>query len=217
MAFAERIDEDLLEIITSDLQAEGYVTYRRPVRKFLPEFLRKSEPDAIAIGKEPKLVIEIVREGAAGAAKIKQLQKALEGQADWQLRVVLDRGQRQADASGATGAEIENAVTNIRSLAASGDDQAALLIAWAAFEALSRNLEPEKFRKPQTPGRLVEILASLGYLRPEDADRLRRLAGTRNALIHGDLSISVQLQDLQFFLRLLESRLASNSEPAGQA
>ena len=51
---------------------------------------------------------------------------------------------------------------------------AAFLLGWASFEAAGRALMVEEFRKPQTPGRLVELLAGAGYLTPTEADRLRQ-------------------------------------------
>src|SRR4051812_12341812 len=64
---------------------------------------------------------------------------------------------------------------------------AALLLCWAAFEAFARNQLQSTFARPQTPGRIVEILAGDGILTPTEADKLRLLARQRNNFIHGAL------------------------------
>jgi len=68
-----------------------------------------------------------------------------------------------------------------------------------------RALLPRKFTRPQTPGRLVEELASVGYVTPDEADLLRRLADLRNSLIHGNLLASPRSQDLAQFVAVLKS------------
>ena len=64
---------------------------------------------------------------------------------------------------------------------------AALLLCWATFEAIGRMLVPGQLERPQPPGRLLRVLAQGGYVTPDEADQLRRLANLRNELSHGGL------------------------------
>ena len=72
----------------------------------------------------------------------------------------------------------------------------AFLLAWATFEAIARVLIPSQMQRPQTPGRLVQVLASEGYLTPTEADSLRLLADKRNKLIHGELRTRISKSEV---------------------
>ena len=64
-----------------------------------------------------------------------------------------------------------------------------------------------QFERPQTPGRLVEVLATEGFLTPTEADRLRQLVDKRNRLVHGELQIRATKAELDAFTRTLENLL----------
>ena len=81
----------------------------------------------------------------------------------------------------------------------------ALVMAWATFEAIGRALLPEQFQRPQTPGRLVEVLGSGGYITPEEADTLRAAIAIRNAVVHGQLNSTVDQKMLQGFIAILKT------------
>jgi uncharacterized protein YutE (UPF0331/DUF86 family) len=168
--------------------AQGYRVIRRPRRDQAPAFLGKYTPDAIATGRSPGLIVEVVRKGDRHIEqKIRQLRTLLAPEADWRLEVLYS-GEPFDDVAPTT---IETMVETLRSVRhlADGEPRAALLLCWATLEALVRRLEPEKAIRAQTPGQVVELLASAGYIVPSEADQLRRVANVRNRLVHGDLSI----------------------------
>jgi uncharacterized protein YutE (UPF0331/DUF86 family) len=84
----------------------------------------------------------------------------------------------------------------------------ALIMAWAALEAIGRALLPEKFGRPQTPERLVELLAHEGYLTPDEADTVRPLIELRNTAVHGALDSAVNEQSLGHFILILQKMAA---------
>jgi len=100
---------------------------------------------------------------------------------------------------------IEQSITAIEELAAAGRAKPALLMAWATFEAIGRAILPDRLQRPQTPGRLVEVLAAEGQITPTEADHLRRLAESRNQLIHGGLETPVSEADLRRFVDVLKT------------
>jgi uncharacterized protein YutE (UPF0331/DUF86 family) len=51
----------------------------------------------------------------------------------------------------------------------------------------------------------IEVLAAEGHVTPTEADLLRRLAESRNHLIHGGLETSVPEADLQRFIDVLKT------------
>jgi uncharacterized protein YutE (UPF0331/DUF86 family) len=89
---------------------------------------------------------------------------------------------------------IEQTVANLDKLA---DARAALLLAWASLEAIARNLEPSETTRPQTPGRVVELLAAGGFVTPTQAELLRNMADIRNQVIHGNVDLQPSAGQLQ--------------------
>jgi len=65
----------------------------------------------------------------------------------------------------------------------------------------------DKLVRPQTPGRLVEVLASEGYVTPSETDRLRTVIATRNQIVHGGLQAKVSPKDVRSFLSVLNMLL----------
>lgn len=93
---------------------------------------------------------------------------------------------------------------------------AALMMAWAALEAISRALLPERLARPQPAGRLVEVLASEGLITPSEADPLYRGVELRNAVVHGDLGATVTAEGVDEIIaciRLLAGILLQAGSP----
>jgi hypothetical protein len=87
---------------------------------------------------------------------------------------------------------------------------AALLTGWALFEAAARALLPSSLTRPQSPARLIETLASEGYVTPDEADMLRRVSRTRNEIAHGRLDLTPSRDDVALLIAVTRSVL----EPA---
>jgi uncharacterized protein YutE (UPF0331/DUF86 family) len=71
----------------------------------------------------------------------------------------------------------------------------------------------EEFRRPQSPGRIIEVLAREGHVTPTEADRLRRLSEKRNKLIHGELQVRVSREEIQGFVAILDTLLHQLAGP----
>jgi hypothetical protein len=214
-----RSEQELLEVETRRLEERGYTIYRG-ANDLLPRSLKPYAPDAVAVGREPKYVIEIVRESPAALDRLRKLREQLTGLPGWELLVVLDRGARAPELQQATNQQIDEAIESARKVLLSGEAAPGLLFAWGVFEALARKLIPDEFVRPQTPGRLIQTLASKGYVNQPDEQLLRKLAKVRNAVIHGELSSSAGLADVERFLHLLialRGRLENSvgEEPVG--
>jgi uncharacterized protein YutE (UPF0331/DUF86 family) len=198
----------VLENVVPELEAEGFDVYTRPSPPILPAFMREYSPDAIALRQDKNLAIEVLREGPFSKQRLEKIQELLAGHKDWELRVYwISPSRIVKPIEGASRQVIEQAINGIEELRADGRTAPALLMAWATFEALARALLPGKFVRPQTPGRLVEVLAADGQLTPTEADHLRRLAESRNRLIHGGLHVSVSEEDVRSFIEVLKTLL----------
>ena len=168
--------------------------------------MRDHSPDAIALRKDKKLAIEVLREGVPSNRRLDKLRELFAEHKDWELRVYwVSPSSTRKEIEGASRNVIEQSIKAIEELAAGGRTRPALLMAWATFEAIGRAILPERLQKPQTPGRLIEVLAAEGHVTPTEADHLRRMAESRNHLIHGGLEMSVPEADLQRFVDVLKT------------
>lgn len=201
---AQDSETTALEALLPDLEARGYDVYVHPPHGIAPAFLGNYMPDAIAIrttansGRDKNIAIEVMRESSSTEQKLEKIVKLFDGQEDWEFRVVwLVPLSPDETVPLPTPSEIEGRLNEIDRLVAEGHLNAALLLAWAVFEALGRTLQSSQFQRPQTPGRLVQTLAESGHLTPEEADDVRALAIKRNALAHGNLQVYVTREDMQ--------------------
>jgi uncharacterized protein YutE (UPF0331/DUF86 family) len=203
MREVEQSRQVIIEQLVPRLEADGYSVIFEPPRQLLPPFMGSYVPDAIAVRPEKKIAIEVIVEGEAAKSKERDLKRLFENAKDWELNVYFVRPSSRDLVSPVSVAAIETSIRSVEKLASEGSATPALLMCWAIFEALARLLAPEKFRRPQTPGRLVETLANGGYVTPSEAEFLRQMARLRNQLVHGDLEKQVGEADVRKFLTVL--------------
>lgn len=206
MTLAHQTESEILEATARSLDEQGYDVFLQPIPSILPPSLRLLRPDGIAIGREPKLVIQIAQERPDDAKKVAKLQRALKEEPGWKLHLVVGL----MPSSSWIGLVDESDITTVVDRASNLIDieaSAALLMAWAALEALGRARMPSEFARPQSPARIVERMASEGMITPSEARFLREMAGKRNAFIHGDLMQSISAADVKRFLDILHDLL----------
>ena len=200
------LEREILAQIVPQLEAEGYTVYLDPPRQLLPTFMAGYTPDAIALRSDKNLAIEIIVDGESTSARDRRLKERFENAKDWDLRVLYARpSSARSPLPIMDDGAIDSSIASAESLISVKQFNAALLVAWATFEALGRALSPKEFARPQTPLRLIEILAADGSLTPTEADLLRRLAATRNRFIHGSLDMTADLTELQKFIDILRT------------
>jgi hypothetical protein len=204
----ERAENAVLDRHEPAWIAQGYKVVRHPSRSTLPPFLEKYEPDAVLLGRKPKVVVEVVRKGQPQVEnKVRQLNSLLAGHDDWRLEV-LYAGEEPNELPAIPTERLRESLTNVRHLAPV-DQRSGLLLLWATLEALTRRLEPTKTKRPQTPGRVVELLAGAGFITPSEAEQLREAASWRNRLVHGDLSVALSDTQLLAVVDIVEELIAA--------
>jgi uncharacterized protein YutE (UPF0331/DUF86 family) len=197
----------VLENIAPQLEAEGFEVIMRPTRYRLPPFMQSYSPDAIALREDKNLAIEVLAKGTSSTKDLDKLRDLLVGHKDWELRVYwIGPSNAPKPIEPASAKDIARSIETIERLTSEGLQAPALVMAWATLEALGRALLLDKVR-PQTPGRLVEVLASEGYVTPSEADRLRTVIATRNQIVHGGLQAKVSPKDVRSFLSVLNMLL----------
>jgi hypothetical protein len=188
-------------------RAQGYRVVRHPSRETLPAFLDQYKPDAILVGRKPQVWVEVVRKGQPQVEhKIRGLNALLKGHDDWRLEV-LYAGEEVEQLPAVPTRNLRSSLTDIRRLIAD-DRQGSLLRIWATLEALARRLEPTRTLLPQSPGRVVELLAGAGFVAPSQAEHLREAVQWRNRLVHGDLNVSPSERQLLSLIDILNELIA---------
>ncbi len=204
----EAIEREILQQVAPELEAEGYDVFLYPRKPLAPAFLGNFPPDAIAMRSDGNLVVEVLRRSPAAREKLERLSALLEGQDKWSLRVFwIDPGTDQGSPEVQSVDAMRTHIAKVREIAAAGHAEAAMLLAWATFEALGRASLATQFDRPQTPGRLVEVLAHEGVLTPDEADRMRAFATMRNKFAHGELQLRVSPADIDSIVVVLETML----------
>jgi hypothetical protein len=198
-------ERDVLSKMLPELKAEGYEVYLHPNRTLLPPFFQDYTPDAIALRKDKNLAIQVSSRSSHPSQKISKAIQLFENQPKWELRLIwIESVADEEPLPVQTLPLMQDRIAEIQELVGKGHLTPSLLLGWATFEAVARAMLPKDFRRPQTPGRLVEILARDGYVTPTEAAKLRPLAAKRNMLIHGDLQVSVSPAEIADFVSIIE-------------
>jgi uncharacterized protein YutE (UPF0331/DUF86 family) len=186
------LERSVLESLVPTLEAEGYHVLVQPPPFVLPPFMGSYRPDAVALKPGKNIAIEVISPVRSGTGKANKLQELFSPHRDWEFRIYY-APPRNADPAIAVADKesIQRVVANLSQIRETAGGVPALLTAWAALEAVGRVLVPSLLARPQTPQRLLEVLASEGYLTPDEADAMREIVHLRNRVAHGDFKDAV--------------------------
>jgi uncharacterized protein YutE (UPF0331/DUF86 family) len=200
----QQTESDVVRALVPELKAEGYEVYLHPNRILLPQSFGDFTPDILAIRGDEHMIVEVKLRSSRSDDQLRRIADLVRSQPGWTLRTVFVSPIPDADTLTLESQEaINQRISEARSLTEQDFLNPALLIAWAAFEAIARASSEKEFARPQTPGRIVERLASYGTVTPSEADLLRKLATKRNKLIHGDFSLPPERKELTNFVNVL--------------
>ena len=210
-------DAVILQILTPNLEAEGFRVFPHPARSMLPPFMSGYQPDAIAMKADKQIAIEVKsRSGDADEGRLERLRAMFASHPDWELRVVYAPTKSiQQTIAVMPRRLVAETVDRLLKIFDDSGPIPALLTGWSAFEAAARSLIPNNLGPPQTSGRLLETLASEGGITPAEADALRTLAQLRNDAAHGRLDASVTREQLAELMSVTQT-LLKLSEPDTQ-
>jgi uncharacterized protein YutE (UPF0331/DUF86 family) len=195
----------MLDNLVPQLEAEGYEVYLQPPRSLLPSFMRDYIPDLVAFGTPKNIAVEIKRPGTGTDKNLAGISAMFEGQEDWDLKIILMSPTSETKPlKPQSSKQIQEIIAEARTLSRNGHHRPALLIGWAIFEAIARILAERRFAKPQTPARLINVLAEEGFLTPSEFDELKILAEKRNRLVHGEIDTSVNEDEIKSFIKIIE-------------
>jgi uncharacterized protein YutE (UPF0331/DUF86 family) len=195
----------LIEGLLPQLQAEGYEVFVNPRSPLVPAFLGSYHPDVIALRPDRNLAIEVAHRTELKEKKLRDVAALFRGRDDWEFRIIwMSAADHPRELPLQTRSEIAERLQEIDRLVNGAHYEAAFLLSWAVLEALARSALEKEFRRPQTPGRLLQVLAAEGLLSPDEADVLRPLVDLRNRLIHGELDVGISETDARAMAAVLK-------------
>ena len=198
-------ERELLKQETDRLSAEGFDVFLEPRTTLLPSFAEGYTPDAIAFGSGRKIALEIATRGSERDARIQKVASLFARHPEWEFRVLwVEPAIRAPGPNVQSKEQIAAAIREIKKLRDARFIRPSFLLAWATLEAAGRAIATGEFARPQTPGRLVQILGRDGHLTPSEADAIRDLSEKRNRLVHGQLDEAVELGDVDRILVAVE-------------
>jgi hypothetical protein len=179
----------------------------------LPAALEGFRPDAIAIGPQKKIAIEVkLRRGRSSEDQLEALSERLRQHPDWELRVIYgDEFDADEPSPVTLQAEIVTQIDETEALCRAGHYRAALILAWAVLEAIARTTASAEASGGggKQPRQVLEILERMGRLTFEEASRLRNLLPLRNAVVHGDYHREVTRPDVEVLIRAARTAVGS--------
>jgi uncharacterized protein YutE (UPF0331/DUF86 family) len=203
------LERSVLESLLPTLEAEGYHVLVQPPPFVLPPFMGSYRPDAVALKPGKNIAIEVISPVRSGTGKAKKLQELFSHHRDWEFRVYYAPSRNADPAIAVADKEsIQRVVANLSQIREAAGGVPALLTAWAALEAVGRVLVPNLLARPQTPLRLLEVLASEGYLTPDEADAMREIVHLRNRVAHGDFRDAVTGAHLDRIMETIRTLVA---------
>lgn len=207
---AQETEKVTLEHLRKNFEVKGYQFIENPTGSQVPDFLRGYRPDALALGPNENVVIEVKqRKARASDVTLAHLAQRVSAQDGWRFIVVYS-GEDEGDAvklKRAGKIEIDQALNDARSLEAFGFHRHAFVAIWSILEALARRLYSEDKTSlfgPLSPIQVIQRLAMDGYVGSEDAKRLQHLISLRNLAVHGELNVNVPSEDIAFILKRAE-------------
>jgi hypothetical protein len=211
----ETTEYALLESVIANYRADGFDVFLDPPETILPPIEKGYRPDAVAIRPDKKIAIEVVRPGEPTSDRVNHLRGRFSSDNNWELQILyVSPGTSVQQLKVAPLDVIERGSEAVMELRKAGHPAAALVMAWSVLEAVARALLPERLSRPQPPAKLIETLASEGYVTPSEADTLRTAAALRNEAAHGrpDAAIApVQLDAIAAVLRTLVGLLPKDA------
>jgi hypothetical protein len=218
MSEAQLWESNVLRSLQQTSEARGLKFYIHPPREIVPEFLGDFRPDAMAIGPDGGIIIEVkLRRNAASERQLAAIARRVSDQKGWEFRAIylnppLDE---TPSITKPTPEQLQVTFKEIEALAKGGHPAAALVLGWAGLESLARLATANSDAKRSggfSPIQAIQTLAEEGYIENEAADRLREMAKLRNAVVHGDFSVDVpteQVEDLLSQLQAIASDIMS--------
>ncbi|OHV89515.1 HepT-like ribonuclease domain-containing protein [Mesorhizobium sp. ORS 3428] len=199
------VEREILQKEVERLTAEGFDVFIEPGPSLSPVFIKGYRPDAVAIGNGRKIALEVASRSGPTDRKLSEVAALFSQHPEWEFRIIwVEPADSAPRLPIQTKDQIRAIVGEIKKLRGDQYFRPSFLLAWAAFEAAARAIAESQLGRPQTPGRIVQVLGQEGYLSPNEADEMRALIEKRNRLVHGTLDVKVTGDDVDRLVHAIE-------------
>lgn len=207
-------ETNFLENLRPQYESKGYKFVTHPRPSDLPAFLASYEPDAVATKDDHNIAIEVKsRATPATQQSIQRIRKLFEGRPDWQFTVAYMGSEafQLEDLPVMNRATLLERTQEVEQLAENGHLRAAFVVAWSLLEAALNSIQPDADKRPRTPGTVVQTLAMNGHISYETEQSLHSLINLRNRIVHGDLTVEPNEEDVRLVLAAVDATLEQPS------
>ena len=202
--------------LADEYRSKGYEVVEEPSSTQLPDFLAGYHPDLLLRKGDKAIVVEVKSQSAlAKEPQVRDLARLLHSKPGWNFELVLvGEGERMVTPEDTRSLEKEDILHSIEvaeKLLAAESAEAALLLTWAAAEALIRLLtEQEGITLDRlSPDYLLKQAITNGIIARDDYHSLMHILKYRNAVAHGfktaDFSPAIVKDLISTARRLLQS------------
>jgi uncharacterized protein YutE (UPF0331/DUF86 family) len=183
----------LEERVAQSYREAGYEVFLDPEPTMIPFDLGRYRPDILARKENLNLIIEVKSNFNMGVSyeRMREVIEEARRHEGWRFVLVTERDLAEIpsrdDADQPSWAEIQNGMKNAERLKSMGEQQAAYLLLWIAFEQAIRKLSIEAGLPLErlAPAVMIRQLYSEGVLSMEQFDAARSCLETRNFVVHG--------------------------------
>jgi hypothetical protein len=202
-------EDRVLALLRNRYEGEGFSFIEHPDRADLPAFMQGYQPDALALGKDKSIAIEVkLHRHPVTEKNLRAVSERFKGQPRWEFRVVYGDEVEDEPIGAPTPEQILSQIAEAETLLAQNHNRAAFVLGCAAIEAIARTLDPDfPSAGARTMRQAVELLEHLGRLRFEQAQELRRLSSLRIKVVHGDLQTPIGAADVKPVLEAARAAL----------
>jgi len=181
-----------IERIAEEYRSKGYEVLVEPSDPDLPPFLQGRQPDLIARRGDEQLVIELRTSlSKSEPDRLTELAERVQREPGWKLVFIAPRPAEELlpgeQLQLLSLPEVEEQLGDARQLLGAGNQEAAILLAWAAVEGQLRELARQEEIPLPRPGTLTLLrqLVSLGLIDREQYRALSDAYKARSAVAHG--------------------------------
>jgi hypothetical protein len=211
---AAQTEDRVLALLRNRYEGEGFSFIEHPGQADLPAFMKGYRPDALALGKDKSIAIEVkLHRRPVTEESLRAVSERFKAQPHWEFRVVYGDEVEEEPIGAPTREQILAQIVDAEAILAQSFNRAAFVLGWAAIEAIARTLDPDfPSSGPRTMRQAVELLEHTGRLPFQQAQELRRLSPLRDKLVHGDFQTSISAADVEPVLGAARAALDASSE-----
>lgn len=203
-----------IERIAAKYRSDGYDVIVEPGGRKLPSFLRRYQPDLVAIRDGEKVVVEVQRLGSREAGnQTRAMASEIARHSDWRLDIVIMDQPGEDQRLPATRVSSVDALARHLSVATNmyreGNDIAAFLLLWSALEGVAQRrlqLKGRDLEDAANQASMMKMLAFEGLISDAEFVFCRSAQLLRNQVAHGHLSRRIPVRLFER-IRVIATRL----------